>query len=256
MKILTWNVNGLRAIRRKGAWDELLKLDADIICLQEIKAEADQLTKDQSEPEGYFAFFNSSKAKKGYAGTAIYTKQAPNQVVDDFGVEKFDTEGRLQTAYFDDFILLNCYFPQGAREGRLEFKLAYYDKFLEHIEKLKLDTGLPVVFCGDVNTAHFAVDLARPKANEKNTGFLPEERAWLDQLVDHGWTDVWRHFYPNKAEVYSYWDQKTRARDRNVGWRIDYFWANQKALQKISKSDILTDFMGSDHCPVVIQADF
>lgn len=253
MKILTWNVNGLRAIKRKGAWDDLLALEADIMCLQEIKSTKDQLTKDQLQPYGYFAFFNSSKVKKGYAGTAIYSKQQPVKVIDDLGEEKFDTEGRLQTAYFNDFILVNCYFPQGAREGRLEFKLEYYDKFLQHVEGLKSETGLPVLFCGDVNTAHHAVDLARPKDNEKNTGFLPEERAWLDQLEDHGWADAWRHYYPNKTDVYTYWDQKTRARDRNVGWRIDYFWANQKALKKISKVDILTDFMGSDHCPVIIE---
>jgi exodeoxyribonuclease-3 len=257
MKLLTWNVNGLRAIRRKGAWDELLKLETDVICLQEIKSEADQLTKDQRQPDGYDAWFNSSDERKGYSGTAMYLRQG---VLDNAEVTigipnhpEFSTEGRVQTLISDQFCLVNCYFPQGGRPGRLEFKLAFYDAFLAYVEELKLQHNLPVMFCGDVNTAHHEIDLARPKANAKNTGFLPEERDWLDQLVGHGWTDVYRHYFPTQADMYTYWDQKTRARDRNVGWRIDYWWVNQKALNKISNVEILTDFQGSDHCPVVIE---
>lgn len=171
------------------------------------------------------------------------------------GIDKAgdDDEGRAITAHFKDFILVNCYFPNGGGgPERLAYKMEFYDEFLAYVEKLQ-KTGKHVIFCGDVNTAHEEIDLARPKANEKNTGFLPEERAWLDEVVASGWTDVFRHFNPNKKDMYTYWDMKTRARDRNVGWRIDYFFASPSTLPRIKKIEHLTDQYGSDHAPILLE---
>lgn len=251
MKLLSWNVNGIRAIERKGAFDDLLKLDADIICLQETKAEENQLSPVLASPDGYHGYFHSSQERKGYAGTALYSKIKPNKV--EFGLPNgFDAHGRTITAYFDDFVLVNCYFPNGkSKTAPLDFKLEFYDLFLEHLENLKKDHA--VIATGDFNVAHEAIDLARPKENENSIGFLPEERAWVDELITSGFTDVWRNHFPNKKDVYSYWDQKSRARDRNVGWRIDYFFVTPEILKQTTSVDILTDFLGSDHVPVVLE---
>lgn len=252
MKIITWNVNGIRAIERKGNWGELLKLDADIYCLQETKANPDQLSVGVRTPDGYHSYFSWPTVKKGYSGVAIYTKEKPIEVAVGIGMTGDDDEGRVLTARFTDFVLVNCYFPNGGGgPERLAYKLKFYDEFLEYIEDLKVKYK-KVIFCGDVNTAHHPIDLARPKENEENTGFLPEERAWLDEVVDSGWTDVFRNFFPTKIGAYTYWDMKTGARDRNVGWRIDYFFASAAILAKISSIETLTDFFGSDHAPVVI----
>lgn len=169
------------------------------------------------------------------------------------GIKKFDDEGRLLVAHFKDFVLLNVYFPNGGGgPERLKYKLDFYDAFLNYVEKLKKG-GENIIFCGDVNTAHEEIDLARPKENEQNTGFLPEERAWLDEVMAHGYVDIFRHFYPIKRGMYTYWDMKTRARDRNVGWRIDYFFVSQGVLLKIKGTKILTDILGSDHCPLSLE---
>lgn len=254
MKILSWNVNGLRAAHRKGNWDEFLKLDADIFCLQETKAEPEQLPDEVRELKGYFSYFSSSKTRKGYSGTAIYSKIEPERVIYGMNKEEFNQEGRLITAYFKDFILLCVYFPNGGGgEERLKYKLDFYDLFLEYADALSKEGVGPVIFCGDVNTAHEEIDLARPKENEKNTGFLPEEREWLDEVIRHGYVDTYRHFNPNKVGAYSYWDMKTKARDRNVGWRIDYFFASQSAMPRVKDVFILNDVYGSDHCPVGIE---
>lgn len=249
-KIISWNVNGLRAVVRKGNWDDIWKQKPDILCLQETKSRVDQLAPEIANPDGYHAYFSWPKEKKGYSGVAIYSKEKPDLVRDEFEKEELNGEGRLLEAHFGDVVLFNGYFPNGGGGPvRLEYKLNFYDAFLEYIEELKAD-GKHIIFCGDVNTAHEAIDLARPKENEKNTGFLPEERAWIDEVIAAGYVDVWRENNPNKTDAYTYWDMKTRARDRNVGWRIDYFFASRPLLKKIHKIDILSDVFGSDHCPV------
>jgi exodeoxyribonuclease-3 len=254
MKIISWNVNGIRAIHKKGAFEQIFtKLKPDILCLQETKAEASQLGKDVLEHRGYFSYFAHSMTRKGYSGVAIFSKIKPKKVEIGIGKSEMDQEGRTLIAHFDDFVLINCYFPNGGQgPHRLEYKMQFYDEFLKKINKLK-KSGKKVIFCGDVNTAHTEIDLARPKENEKNTGFLPEERAWLDEVVADGYVDVFRNFYPNKKEVYTYWDQKTRARDRNVGWRIDYFFASSNIIKKIKSFKTHSDFLGSDHCPIEIE---
>ena len=253
-KLISWNVNGLRAVHRKDGFLDFLKKERpDMLCLQETKASEDQLPDDLRAIPGYHAYFASSKVKKGYSGVAVYTKEKPMKVEYGLGIKKFDDEGRLLVAHFRDFVLLNAYFPNGGGgPARLKYKLEFYDAFLAYIEKLRKKEK-KIIFCGDVNTAHEAIDLARPKENEKSTGFLPEERAWIDEVVYHGYTDVFRHFYPNKTEAYTYWDMKTRARDRNVGWRIDYFFVSPDLLPHVKSVKILADVYGSDHCPVTIE---
>ena len=250
MKIISWNVNGLRSIGRNGFWKDILKQDPDILCLQETKAEAEQLPDEVRNPTGYHAYFASSKLRKGYSGVAMYTKEEPEKVEYGMGIKKFDDEGRTLVLYFKEFVLLNVYFPNGGGgPHRLEYKLEFYDVFLKFIDALQAG-GKKVIFCGDINTAHEEIDLARPKENEKNTGFLPEERAWLDEVVAHGYVDTFRHFYPTKVGAYTYWDMKTAARDRNVGWRIDYFFVSADLMNKISGTKILAGMYGSDHCPL------
>jgi len=250
MRIISWNVNGIRANAKKGGFDWFLNESPDIFCLQEVKAEAEQLDEAMRNPPGYHAYFDHSKGRKGYSGVAVYSKHEPHKVEYGLGYAEFDQEGRFLALFFDEFVLLNIYFPNGGGgPERLAFKLKYYDLFLEYINKLR-DEGHEIIFCGDVNTAHFPIDLARPKENEKNTGFLPIERAWLDKVVGNGYVDVFRHFYPEKAQAYTYWDQKTFARERNVGWRIDYFFVTPGILEKVRKTAILDNVLGSDHCPI------
>lgn len=254
MKLLSWNVNGLRAVHRKGDWDTFLAtVPFDILCLNEIKAEKEQLPESVANPKGLHAYFSSSKTKKGYSGTALYSKVEPEKVEYGMGIKKFDDEGRIIVGHFKDFIIFGVYFPNGGGGPvRLKYKLDFYDAFLEKIEKLR-KSGKKIIFCGDVNTAHEEIDLARPKANETNTGFLPEERAWIDEVVGAGYIDTFRHFHPEKKDQYSYWDMKSRARDRNVGWRIDYFFIDPSLQAKLKKAFILSDIYGSDHCPVGIE---
>ncbi len=249
LRLLSWNVNGLRAIHKKGAWDNFLKEKPDIFCLQETKASPEQLPNEVRETYGYVSSFSCSQIKKGYSGVATYTTTQSKKVEHGMGIKHFDEEGRIVTTYFKNFTLLNVYFPNGGGgPERLKYKLDFYDAFLDHILKLKKKS--PVVFCGDVNTAHEAIDLARPKENEENTGFLPEERAWIDEVIRAGFTDTFRHLHPRKAGSYSYWDMKTRARDRNVGWRIDYFFVSSDLEKYIKKATMLDHVFGSDHCPV------
>ncbi len=252
MKIVSWNVNGLRAVHRNGYWQTFLKeVKPDILCLQETKATPDQLSDELINAGGYSAFFSSSEMKKGYSGVALYTKIEPLSVIYGLGEPEFDVEGRLVGAEFADFWLLNIYFPNGGRgPERLDFKLRYYDAFLIFCEELR--KSKPVIFCGDVNTAHEEIDLARPTQNEKNTGFLPEERAWLDEVTNAGYVDSFRHFYPNRKDAYTYWDNFTHARERNVGWRIDYFFVAREYLKAVKKAEIHSEIYGSDHCPLSI----
>lgn len=253
MKIISWNVNGLRANVKKGGFDWLLAQKADIFCLQEIKAEAEQLPPDVRAPQGYHAFFESSKGRKGYSGVAIYSKVKPNKVEYSVGNMELDQEGRMISAFYDDFVLINCYFPNGGGgPERLEYKLKFYDAFLKYINSL-VKEGHEVVFCGDINTAHTEIDLARPKENAENTGFLPIERAWIDKVIENGYFDVFRSLFPEKKDTYTYWDMKTFARDRNVGWRIDYFFVTETLLESVKQINIHSDVLGSDHCPLSIK---
>jgi exodeoxyribonuclease-3 len=255
MQIISWNVNGLRAIHKKGNFLDFIKSNADILCLQETKAEAEQLAEEVRNPEGYFSYFSHSKTRKGYSGVGVYTKVKPEKVEEGMGIKDMDQEGRLLVLYYPDFVLLNCYFPNGGGgPERLKYKLDFYDAFLSFIENLRKN-GHNVIICGDVNTAHESIDLARPKENEKNTGFLPEERAWIDELINHGYIDIFRHLNPSKTNAYSYWDMKTAARERNVGWRIDYFFISNNLLPRVKRATIMSDFYGSDHCPIVLDID-
>lgn len=253
MKIICWNVNGLRAIERKGYWDELLKMDADIYCLQETKAHPDQLSEHTRNPVGYHSYFSWPTEKKGYSGVAIYSKEKPIKVATGIGMRGDDNEGRVVTAIFPNFVLVNCYFPNGGGgPERLAYKLKFYDEFLNYMETLKKNHQ-QVIFCGDVNTAHCEIDLARPKENEKNTGFLPVERAWIDDIIASGWIDVFRYHFPTQTDAYTYWDTKTRARDRNVGWRIDYFFVHKDFDIQHTHIKIESEFQGSDHAPIVLE---
>ncbi|MCK5397588.1 MAG: exodeoxyribonuclease III, partial [Thermoplasmata archaeon] len=212
----------------------------------------EQLSKTLAEPSGYHAYFHSAE-KKGYSGTAIFTKKKPMNVSNIIGVEEFDREGRVINAEFDDFFLFNVYFPNGrAKPERLVYKLEFYDEFLKVIEKAR--KSKPVIFCGDLNTAHKPIDLAHPKENEINSGFLPIEREWIDKVIQHGYTDTLRQF-DDSPENYSWWDYKTRARERNVGWRLDYFFVSQELLPRLNNAFIMPEIMGSDHCPVGIEMD-
>ncbi len=252
MKIVSWNVNGIRAVHRNGHWQNFLAATKpDIFCLQETKASPEQIPEEVRETPGYSSFFSSSQLKKGYSGVALYSKIEPLSVIYGMGVPEFDLEGRMVGAEYPYFWLLNVYFPNGGQgPERLDYKLRYYDHFLGFCEKLRKTK--PVIFCGDINTAHEEIDLARPKENQAHTGFLPEERAWLDEVVNVGYVDVFRRFYPKKAEAYTYWDTFTHARERNVGWRIDYFFASLEVVGKVKKAEIHSDVYGSDHCPISI----
>ena len=254
MKIISWNTNGLRATVKQGFFTPLFEDERpDILCLQETKTEPQQLPTEVRDISGYFSYFSYSKIKKGYSGVAIYTKEKPRGVFYGMGIKRFDDEGRILVAKYDKFTLLNVYFPNGGQgPDRLKYKLEFYDAFLKFINKLRRKRE-NIIFCGDVNTAHQEIDLARPKENKENTGFLPVERAWIDKVVKNKFVDVFRHFYPNKKDVYTYWDIKTLARDRNVGWRIDYFFADEKLISKIKSTGMLSNYLGSDHCPILLE---
>ncbi len=254
LKLLSWNVNGIRAVGRKGFGDWLQKESPDILCLQETKAQPEQLGKDLTEPAGYITYWNYPEETKGYSGVATFTKEKPLDVKYGFGIEGFDKEGRAIIAKYPGFILFNVYFPKGdthqERLHRLKYKMDFYEAFLGFVNLLR-DKGEKLIICGDFNTAHTEIDLARPRENEKNSGFLPEERAWMDRFVAHGYIDTFRQFHKGPNQ-YTWWDMKTRARERNIGWRIDYFFVTENLLSSISQAFILPDVMGSDHCPVGI----
>jgi len=250
MRVISWNVNGLRAAHKKGFLDWISGENPDIMCLQETKAHEEQLPEEIKSIPGYTSYF-STPEKKGYSGVGLYAKKAPESVQYGFG-DRFDSEGRTIIADFGEFVLFNIYFPNGKRSAeRLQYKMDFYGAFLEYAEKTK-QSGQHVVVCGDVNTAHKEIDLARPKENVKVSGFLPEERAWMDEFLARGYKDTLRIFN-QEPENYTYWDQMTRARDRNVGWRIDYFFVDQEFAGRLTGAFVLADVMGSDHCPVGIE---
>ena len=250
IRVLSWNVNGLRAALKKGFLDWLTRESPDILCLQETKAAPDQLPDSLLNIEGYTSYFSSAE-RKGYSGVGLYTKEKPDQVNYGFGIETFDYEGRTIVADYRDFVLLNVYFPNGkSSTERLDYKMRFYDAFLGFMDQIK-SGGRNVVLCGDVNTAHKEIDLARPRENKDISGFLPEERAWVDKLLSHGYVDTFRMFN-DKPDQYTYWDQMSRARERNVGWRIDYFFVDEGFTNRVTGGYIFPEVMGSDHCPVGI----
>jgi len=253
MKIVSWNVNGIRAIAKKGFFEWFEKTDPDILCLQETKASPDQLQEELRNIAGYHSYFSSSIIKKGYSGVAIYSKKKPLSVNYGFGIPRFDDEGRIISAEFDDFTLINIYYPNGKMDGRLQYKMEFYDAFLDFAGALK-NEGKNLVICGDFNTAHKEIDLDRPKENVDVSGFLPEERAWMDKFVSAGYTDTFRMFN-NEGKNYTWWHLVTRARERNVGWRIDYFFVNDGFIPKVKAAYILPEVMGSDHCPVGVEIE-
>jgi exodeoxyribonuclease III len=251
LKIISWNVNGVRAAYKKGLLDWLQSEKPDFLCLQETKAQPDQLPAKLREPKGYVSYWHSAE-RKGYSGVAVLARKEPINVEMGMGVERFDTEGRVIRVDFDDYVLFNVYFPNGKKnKERLQYKLDFYEEFLDRIESLRREKK-KIIFCGDVNTAHNEIDLARPKENEKVSGFLRIERDWLDKVVSLGYMDTFRSLNGDVVQ-YSWWDLKSRARERNVGWRIDYFIAAPEAIKSVTKAFILDDVMGSDHCPIGIE---
>jgi len=252
MKIATWNVNGIRAAARKGFLDWLNQERPNIVCLQETKAHPDQLDPELREPKGYRSFWSSAK-KKGYSGVAFYVSEDPIRVQEGLKIAEFDDEGRTLTAEYQDFIVITGYFPNGQPDlGRVPYKLRYSDTVMRHAHDLKRETGKPIIICGDVNTAHREIDLARPKENEGNTGFLPEERAWVDKFIASGFVDIFREQEPSPHH-YSWWSYRTDARARNIGWRIDYFFITPELRDRVKKVYHQPQVHGSDHCPIVLE---
>lgn len=251
MLLLSWNVNGIRAVEKKGFLNWLADASPDILCLQETKAHPSQLGENLLKPAGYKTFWAAAE-KKGYSGVAIWSKVEPDVVQLGLGIPEFDSEGRTLIAEYKDFVLFNVYFPNGGSGNkRVPFKLRFYDAFLDYTEKLK-KKGKKIIVTGDVNTAHEEIDLARPQQNVMNTGFLPEERAWVNKFLKHGYIDTFRHFTKDGGH-YTWWDYKTGARLRNVGWRIDYFLVTENLVPRIKRAMILKDVFGSDHCPIGIE---
>ncbi|MDY6788129.1 MAG: exodeoxyribonuclease III [candidate division WOR-3 bacterium] len=251
--MLSWNINGIRAIERKGFSKFLKKESPDIMCIQETKAQEEQIPEALTDIDDYHTVFASAE-KKGYSGVGTFSKIKPNDITKGIGVERFDREGRILRSDYDDFILFNIYFPNGkSSQKRLDFKMSFYETFLQEWKSL-LDMGEKIVICGDVNTAHKEIDLARPKANEDRSGFLPIERKWIDDLMDAGFIDTFRYFH-KEPDNYSWWDYKTKARERNVGWRIDYFFISQNLENNLKSAFTRDNIMGSDHCPVGIELD-
>ncbi len=245
MKLISWNVNGLRACVNKGFMDTFKNLDADIFCLQETKLQEGQIELDL---EGYYDYWNYAE-KKGYSGTAVFTKEKPLSVSYGMGIEDHDKEGRVITLEFDDFYLVNVYTPNSKRElERLEYRMQWEDDFRSYL--LNLNENKPVVMCGDLNVAHKEIDLKNPKTNKKSAGFTNEERNKMTELIEAGFIDSFRYFYPDKEEVYSWWSNFAKSRERNIGWRIDYFVVSKSFEHKIKDAFIYPEYLGSDHCPV------
>lgn len=252
MKMISWNVNGLRAVMGKGFMDAFTALDADVFCLQETKLQQGQIEMDLP---GYHQYWNYAE-KKGYSGTAVFTRREPLSVRYGIGVDEFDHEGRVITLEYPDFRLLTVYTPN-SQEGllRLPYRMAWEDAFLAYIQKL--DSDKPVVFCGDLNVAHQEIDLKNPKTNQRNAGFTLEERSKMTALLDSGFVDTFRHFYPDARDEYSWWSYRFHAREKNAGWRIDYFIVSERLRDRLQGASIHQEIYGSDHCPVelVLQAE-
>ncbi|CVH74472.1 Exodeoxyribonuclease [Clostridiales bacterium CHKCI006] len=250
MKLISWNVNGLRACVNKGFKDFFLASDADLFALQETKLQEGQI---DLSFEGYTSYWNSA-VKKGYSGVAVFAKKEPLQVIKGMGIEEHDQEGRLLTLEYPDFYFVTCYTPNSKRELlRLDYRMEWEDAFLNYIDGLKAQK--PVIFCGDLNVAHKEIDLKNPKTNRRNAGFTDEERAKFTTLLDHGWIDTFRHFYPDQEGIYSWWSYMFKAREKNAGWRIDYFVTSKDLEPTLQDAKIHTEVLGSDHCPVELDID-
>lgn len=250
MKFISWNVNGLRACMQKGFADFFQSADADIFCVQETKLQERQI---DFAPNGYFCYWNYAE-KKGYSGTAIFTKKEPISVTYGMGIEEHDKEGRLITLEFDDFYFITVYVPNSKRELlRLDYRMEWEDAFRDYINRL--NEKKPVVFCGDLNVAHCEIDLKNPKTNHNNAGFTDQERNKFTQLLDSGYTDTFRYFYPDATGIYSWWSYMFKAREKNAGWRIDYFVTSKSLDKRLIDAKIHTDIFGSDHCPVELEID-
>ena len=249
MKLISWNVNGIRACVKKGLLPFMEREKADVYSFQETKIQEKQLTLDLINPMAYHSVWDFAQ-RPGYSGVVTYSKEKPVQEKIGLGVEGYDHEGRIVATEFKDFILLNVYVPNGGMgDHRVKFKMDYYDHMLDVLERYR-KAGKNVVITGDFNTAHTEIDLARPQENVNVSGFLPIERAWMDKFVSHGYVDVFRHFNPDVRDAYTWWSFRTAARKRNVGWRIDYFFVNKEFLSSVKSARILADVEGSDHCPV------
>ena len=249
MKIISWNVNGIRAVEKKGFCDWLKNCDADVVCIQETKASPEQLSENLTAPEGYQAFWSSAK-KAGYSGTAIYSRTTPDKV-EKMGDDRFDDEGRALFIFFGNLVVISAYFPNSQDAGkRLDYKLAFCDAMLSKCNDL-VKSGCNIVLCGDYNIAHKPIDLANPKTNEGNAGYLPEERAWMDTFTESGYADVFRRFCPEPKQ-YTWWSYRFHAREKNIGWRIDYTCVNESFFQNVESAAIHSQTEGSDHCPIEI----
>lgn len=245
MKLISWNVNGIRACVGKGFLDYFKEADADVFCIQETKMQAGQLELDL---EGYEQYWNYAQ-RKGYSGTAIFTKKKPLSVSYGIGIEEHDTEGRVITLEFEDFYMITVYTPNSQNElARLDYRMEWEDAFLSYLKKL--EENKPVIICGDLNVAHQEIDLKNPKTNRKNAGFTDEERGKFQALLDNGFIDTFRYFYPDQTGIYSWWSYRFQARAKNAGWRIDYFLVSDSLKDRLTDAKIHTDVMGSDHCPV------
>ena len=254
MNIYSWNVNGIRSALKKGFGDWFKSTAPDILCLQEVRAEEEQAD-DLQVPDGYYTFWNSCKRKKGYSGVAVFSQIEPDAVNYGFDIEEFDEEGRVLQLVFPDWVLNSIYFPNGGSgDDRLDYKLRFYDAFLENSMRWVKD-GKHVLTVGDYNTCHKAIDIARPEENENVSGFLPIERAWMDKYVDSGFVDTFRTLHPDTREAYSWWSNRGGARARNVGWRLDYAFVDQTLMQNVVSSEIHPNVMGSDHCPISIELE-
>lgn len=248
MRLISWNVNGLRACMEKGFMDFFEKMDADIFCLQETKLQEGQI---EMNLPGYYQYWNYAE-KKGYSGTALFTKKEPIAVTYGIGVEEHDHEGRVITAEFEDYYVVTVYTPNAQRElTRLSYRMKWEEDFLHYLKKL--EKSKPVIFCGDLNVAFREIDLKNPKSNHKNAGFTDEERACFGKVLESGFIDTFRYFYPDLGDVYSWWSYMFQARAKNAGWRIDYFVVSQSLQERLEDAAIHTQVMGSDHCPVELR---
>ena len=251
MKLISWNVNGVRAVVKKGFLDWLELAQPDILCLQETKAHVDQLAAEILTDHGYHTFWHSGE-RRGYSGVATFCKDEPFYVQEGLGLDRYDTEGRVLLTEHENFLLYNIYFPNGQKDDeRLQYKLDFYDELLPIINE-QVESGNNVIVTGDWNTAHHPIDLARPKQNVNTSGFMPIEREKLDMYVENGWIDTFRLFHP-EGDRYSWWTYRFGARERNVGWRIDYFFVNEGFLDNVEDADIHDEVVGSDHCPVSLE---
>lgn len=251
MKFISWNVNGLRACVQKGFLDFFNNIDADFFCIQESKLQVGQIDLDLP---GYHQYWNYAE-KKGYSGTAIFAKNKALSVSYGIGIDEHDKEGRVITLEYDNFYLVTCYTPNSQNElKRLPYRMQWEDDFREYLKTL--DAKKPVILCGDLNVAHNEIDLKNPKTNRKNAGFSDEERAKMTELLSSGFTDTFRYFYPDAEGIYSWWSYRFKAREKNAGWRIDYFITSKRIKDKLKKAAIHTDVLGSDHCPVEVDIEF